>query len=100
MYKLRYLLQARYDLVNIQRYISVESGSAKTAYLFVSKIREKCKNLSTLKGKMGQSRPDLGEGIRSYAFGNYVIFFRYQEDWFEVVKIIQGHRDIVTIFKG
>ena len=43
---------------------------------------------------MGRPRDELAPGLRSVAFRNYVIFFRYREDRFEVVSILEGHRDI------
>jgi hypothetical protein len=38
--------------------------------------------------------------IRSSAFKGYVIFFRYVGDRFEVVNIIEGHRDINELFSS
>jgi plasmid stabilization system protein ParE len=37
--------------------------------------------------------------IRSVAFKSYVIFFRYVDDTFEVVNIIEGHRDIEALYR-
>ena len=36
--------------------------------------------------------------IRSAVHGNYVIFFRYAGERFEVVNIFEGHRDIESCF--
>jgi toxin ParE1/3/4 len=47
---------------------------------------------------MGVSRVDLAPDLRSAVFENYVIFFRYAEDRFEVVNILEGHRDIPEYF--
>ena len=47
---------------------------------------------------MGRPRTDLRPDLRSYPYGNYVIFFRYLDDTLEVVNILQGHRDIETFF--
>ena len=49
---------------------------------------------------MGRPRPELGHEIRSYPFGNYLIFFRYAENRFEVIRIIERHRDISTLERG
>ena len=43
---------------------------------------------------MGRPRPELGQDIRTVPFGNYIIVFRYERDRFEVVNIVEGHRDI------
>ena len=39
--------------------------------------------------------------MRSFAVGNYVIFFRYagDTDILEVIDILEGHRDIDAFFK-
>jgi plasmid stabilization system protein ParE len=37
--------------------------------------------------------------IRSFPFKGYLIFFRYAGDTFEVVNIIEGHRDVEALFK-
>lgn len=99
MYKLSYTERAKSDLLVIHRYISQESGSAKTAYAFTKKLREKCKQLASITGVIGRERPEIIKGLRSHAFGNYVIFFRYVEQTFDVVTIIEGHKDIESHFE-
>jgi len=36
--------------------------------------------------------------MRSFPYKGYVIFFRYVADRFEVVNILEGHRDIEAFF--
>ena len=59
---------------------------------------EKCKKLASLPGKIGTPRPDLHKNIRSISFENYIILFQYTDNLLEIVTIIEGHRDIGTIF--
>ncbi|MCH7623905.1 MAG: type II toxin-antitoxin system RelE/ParE family toxin [Nitrospinae bacterium] len=99
MSQLRYLAQARDDLIHIKRYIARESGSQSTAIQYTEKIREQCRKLADLPGKMGRLRPELGENLRSFPYGNYVIFFMYNDDCLEIVTIIEGHRDIEAMFE-
>jgi toxin ParE1/3/4 len=47
---------------------------------------------------LGRARPELRHDVRSAAFKNYVIFFRYLEDAVEIIHIIEGHRDLGAIF--
>lgn len=47
---------------------------------------------------MGRPRPELRPDMRSYAFRGYVIFFRYFGEVFEVVNILEEHRDIDSHF--
>jgi plasmid stabilization system protein ParE len=47
---------------------------------------------------MGRSRPELRPDMRSVAFGNYAILFRYSRNTLEVVNILEGHRDFGAFF--
>ena len=94
MSQLRYLAQAKDDLINIKRYIARESGSQSTAIQYTGKIQKQCRELADLPGKLGRPRPELRENLRSFPYENYVIFFMYNEDCLEIVTIIEGHRDI------
>ncbi|MDR4504549.1 MAG: type II toxin-antitoxin system RelE/ParE family toxin [Candidatus Scalindua sp.] len=98
MHKLRYLDQAKDDLIQIKRYIAKESGSLQIALQYTDKLRQQCRNLARLPGKIGRPRPQLMEGLRSFVHGNYVIFFMYNNDYLDIVTIIEGHRDIETMF--
>jgi toxin ParE1/3/4 len=96
--KLVYLASARRDFADILDYITRESGSLATGQGFVALLRQQCRKLSALPGTLGRARPELLPEIRSFAFRSYVIFFRYAEDRFEVVNVLEGHRDIDGYF--
>lgn len=97
--RVSYRAAARGDLASILDYITRESGSLKVARRFVDQLRQKCLSLTALPGMLGRARPELHPGLRSVAFKGYVIFFRYDGDLFEVVTILEGHRDIPTYFR-
>jgi plasmid stabilization system protein ParE len=90
---LRYLGSARSDLAQIQAYITRESGNTAAGRSFARQLRLKCVRLASLPGKMGRARDELDTAIRSTAFRGYIIFFRYIDDEFQVVNILEGHRD-------
>ena len=98
MYKLRYLAQAKDDLIAIKRYIARESGSQSVALQYAEKLRQQCRKLAELPGQIGRHRPELRRDLYSIPFGNYVIFFRRVNDVLEIITIIEGHRDIDAIF--
>jgi plasmid stabilization system protein ParE len=100
MPRLRWLPSAKTDLLGIHRYIARESGSATVADRFVALLRAKCASLAKLKATMGVARPELRPDVRSFPFKGYVIFFRYREDFLEVVDVLEGHRDFVGFFSG
>lgn len=39
---------------------------------------------------MGRSRDELALGIRSFAFGRYVVFFEPLPDGIDVVRVLHG----------
>lgn len=97
---MHYLDSAKQDFIDIFRYISHESGSSVTGQQFVGTLRTKCRYLAGLPGHLGRARPELRPDIRSFAFRGYVIFFRYIDEAFEVVNVLEGHRDIESAFDG
>lgn len=98
MARLRYLDSARADFLSILDYVYRQSGDIALARQFVERLRAQCRHLASLPGKMGRPRPELRPDIRSAAFGSDVIFFRYVGDDFQVINILEGHRDIQGYF--
>jgi len=96
--RLRYAAAARDDLINIAGYIARQSGTSLLAKQFTDQLRRKCADLAASPFSMGRSRPELRPDMRSVAFGNYVIFFRYSRNTLEVVNILEGHRDFGAFF--
>jgi toxin ParE1/3/4 len=58
-----------------------------------------CRKLASLPGTLGRPRPELRPDIRSFPFKGYMIFFRYKDDMFEVVNVLEGHRDVIAYFR-
>jgi plasmid stabilization system protein ParE len=88
-----YLVAARRDLVEIFDFITRESGSLAIGRRFTDALRYQWSKLAALPGTLGRARPALRPDVRSFAHRGYVIFFRYQEGAFEVVRSLEGHRD-------
>jgi toxin ParE1/3/4 len=98
MRRLRLLPSARDDLSSIFWYLVEASGSRLIADRFVRSLRAQCVKLASLPVTLGRSRPELRAGLRSFPFRGYIIFFRYVDNVLEVVNIVEGHRDIDTLF--
>jgi toxin ParE1/3/4 len=45
---------------------------------------------------MGRSREELADGLRSFAFGRYVVFYVALIDGIDVVRVLHGSRDIAS----
>lgn len=90
MPRLRYSAQSKDDLKQIARFIAQDKPDA--ARKWVSKLREKCR-LASQNPDMGDDRPELGEAIRSTYLGSYVIFFRYNDGFVEIVRVMRGDID-------
>jgi len=93
-----FLASVQDDLVKILSYIAEQSGSLAVAQRFVQQLRSYCHRLASLPGTMGRARPEIRPDLRSVPYKSYVIFFRYVDDRFEVVNILEGHRDIIAYF--
>ena len=85
---------ARRDLEDTLEHLIDVSDNFPTARRFVSRLRQKCHEIASLPGTLGVARPDLRPDVRSVVYGSYVIIFRYVGDRFEVVRVIEGHRDL------
>jgi plasmid stabilization system protein ParE len=82
----------------ILRYVADQSGNFAVAEAFVRRLRAQCHRLAGLESTIGRARPELRPDIRSFPYRGYVIFFRYLNGRFEVVNILEGHRDVEAHF--
>ncbi|WP_267549839.1 type II toxin-antitoxin system RelE/ParE family toxin [Rhizobium rhizogenes] len=98
MARLRYTADAQNDILDVLVFIARQSGSPKIALEFTGQLRRKCADLAALPGQMGSRRLELRDDMRSFAYRGYVIFFRYVGDVFEVLNVLEGHRDFDTHF--
>jgi toxin ParE1/3/4 len=49
---------------------------------------------------MGTRLEGLAKGLRSVAFGNYMVFFRPETDGIEIVRVIHGKRNWERILRS
>ena len=98
MPQLRYLAGAEHDFLNIFEFVFRQSGNPDLARDFVNRLERKCQELAESDFQLGRARPELRPDIRSYAYGNYIIFFRYIDDVLEVVYLMEGHRNFENYF--
>lgn len=79
------------DLEYIGDYIAQDNP--QRAKSFVSELRVQCAKIAQ-SPRACRLRTELGERIRSYAYGNYVIFFHANRAVLRVLRILHGSMDI------
>lgn len=87
--------QAELDILDIWEYIAADSLVA--ADRWVDELDKKLVLWST-QPLMGRSRDALHSGLRSLAFGRYVVFYEVLSDGIDVVRVLHGSRDIEANF--
>lgn len=88
--------EAEESRVDIWLHIAQESPQA--ADRLIERIDEKCRLYAT-QPQMGDPRPDLGDNIRCFPVGNYVVIYRPLEDGILVLLVIHGAMDIPEAFR-
>jgi toxin ParE1/3/4 len=89
---------AERDLDSIWDFIAADNPLAANG--LIRKIFSTCDLLASVPG-MGEARPELGQGLRSFSVGNYVIYFRSQENGIGVARVLHGAQDVdVALFRG
>ncbi|MGF9562430.1 type II toxin-antitoxin system RelE/ParE family toxin [Neorhizobium sp. JUb45] len=83
--------KARADVVEDHDHIAFYNPVAATA--FAREIFAKMRSAASL-GLTGVDRSEYGEGLRSLAFRERIIFFHISETELTVVRVLHGHQDI------
>ena len=89
----RYVLSplAEQDIESIGDYIAQDNPHR--ALTFIAELRSQCAKIAS-SSKACRLRPELGENIRSCAYGNYVIFFQDGLTELYIVRVLHGAMDI------
>jgi toxin ParE1/3/4 len=90
MSRLTFSAKALRGLDEILEFISKDNPRA--AETLVDRIIRTCENLARFPNR-GMLQEDLGQGIREYSVGKYVIYFRNVGDYMRIELIRHGARD-------
>jgi toxin ParE1/3/4 len=82
-------LQSDQDVEAIADYIAQDSPQA--AFQWVCDIEEKLDAIAFSPG-IGRERPDVQKGLRTIAFGNYLICYRQISGGVEILRVFHGAR--------
>ncbi len=103
MAKVLFTEPAEYDLIDIEYYIHVHLCNPESASRIVDGILDKAKMLATYPKEHPYVGDDLLEriGIRMTAFGNYNIFYYYDEEMevVHIIRILYNKTDWINLLK-
>jgi toxin ParE1/3/4 len=91
----RFTGPAIHDLSEIGAHIAKDNE--RISRDFVARLREKCYAISATP-YIGRQRDDFGADIRSFPFGNYIIFYRPISSGIAVIHVLHGARDLEAVF--
>ena len=91
--------EALNDLMEIKKYITVELDNPTAALNVVSKITKAIRGLNQFPdiGAPLSSIIDLPTNYRFLVTGNYLSFYRHEDDAVYVVRVLYGKRDYLKI---
>ena len=81
---------AEQDLEDIGDYIARDNPTR--ALSFVLELYEHCQKIC-MNPEGYRRRPEVADGIRSCAHGNYVIFFEVTGQHVSIIRVLNGARD-------
>ncbi len=99
MYNIVFSPEAIKDLEETKAYITEELCNEKSAFKTVSKILKDIRMLSTFPecGSSLSSIVDFDTNYRYLVCGNYVAFYRLEENEIKIVRILYGRRNFMQI---
>jgi toxin ParE1/3/4 len=95
MNQYRVSAEARSDLNESWLYIAQDNPDAADKY--IRAIVSRFPMLASMP-LMGRERPELSPGLRSFVVGHHVIFYRLFDGGVEVVRVLDGVRDLPPLF--
>ena len=95
MNRYRISKQARYDLADIRHFIACDKPLAADRQIAAFFRRFQ---MLTSNPDLGEVRSDLAKNLRSFSFGNYVIFYRHMAGGIVIIRVVSRYRDLGTLF--
>ena len=88
--------RAEQDLIDIWKYIAEDSP--KAADRVIDHFRSTLQMLA-LNPFMGRRRDEISRGLRSFAVGEYLIFYLPRTSGILLVRVLSGYRDLDALFE-
>lgn len=93
--RLIFLPHAETDLEAIGDYIARDNP--RRAMSFVRELRAQCRKIAK-SPKAYRPRPELGPGLRSCPYGNYLVLFFEEPGLVRIVRVLHGAMDVEARF--
>ena len=87
---------AQRDLDDI--WLHIASDSPLNADRFIDRLVDVVTDTLGTAPLAGREREEFAEGLRSFPFEKYVVFYRVASSNVEIVRIVHGARDLGAIF--
>jgi toxin ParE1/3/4 len=86
------------DLDDIWYYVACQSGSMDIADRLIGSISDRFFRLAS-HPHLGRARDeDLRPGLRTFPVGEYVIFYRIEDEDVVILRVLRGSRNIAALF--
>lgn len=95
MKRLVFTPQSKKDLSGIG--LTIARDNPRRAISFVRELREQCHKIAS-SPQAYRLRPELGKGLRSCAYGHYLVIFFDEPDLVRIVRVLHGAMDIEAKF--
>jgi len=93
--RLRFTRRAREDLLEIWLYVAAQNSEAVADRVY-ERIEEVCQLLKQ-HPQLGPARPKIHRDARSLVIERWVALYRVVEDGAQVVRVVDGARDLAKI---
>jgi toxin ParE1/3/4 len=87
--------EAEEDIGDILGYIALDNFEASIA--FYQRLIDLIETLAA-NPKAGRERKEISEGLRSFPFGNYLIFYRIWAGRVAISRVLHSARDLDELF--
>lgn len=86
---------AEADFIEVWSYIA--SDNEQQADALLDKLEKLITRLAEYPG-IGSLRPEIADGVRSAAIGNYVLFYTHTDTRLTILRLLHGARNIRDLF--
>ena len=95
--RIRRLPRAIRDVDDIWLHIAADDPAAATR--MVERLATAVARLADFP-ESGRARPEIGAGARSVVVGRYLVLYRINGEFVDIVRVIHGAREITRLLNG